>query len=50
MSEFVFTYKWKHFPTGLSGERTRIFISYTDFLEHLVKWNQQGKGFYVYWI
>ena len=44
MTNYEFTYKWKHIPTGKTGERKRIFVSYEQFLESINSWNRIGQG------
>lgn len=49
MTNYTFTYKWKHIPTGMTGERTKMFMSYEHFLESINDWNRVGSGQWLYW-
>jgi len=47
--DYQFTYHWKHIPSGKTGQRTRLFISYEHFLESLNTWNRVGSSEWLYW-
>lgn len=45
-----YTYKWKHIPTGISGERTIICNNVIEFYEKINKWNLIGDSTWKYWV
>jgi hypothetical protein len=45
----LYKYEWLHIPTGIRGTRTVSFISLSDFIEKINRWNQMGAGTWQYW-
>lgn len=44
----MYSYKWRHIPTGKTGMAEQNFNNEADFFKTLDRWNSQQPGVWVY--